>query len=184
MKAIIQIDVPNYQIGQEVSIYFKDTMMIKGIVQEPCGDAISRQAVIDGINEYFHDEYYQRTSIQDCRDCLIEDVIKDIPPVTPQSKTGLGDILIADQCECENCIHEEMCKWKEERHGQECAYMQKPKTGHCKDCKYFEYDSVAKVDGVPLIVAHEICSRWGNGCKTREDGYCFLFEPQESEDKE
>lgn len=36
----------------------------------------------------------------------------------------IGDILIADQCECENCIHEEMCKWKEERHGQECAYME------------------------------------------------------------
>ena len=52
------------------------------------------------------------------------------------------------------------------------------KTGRCKDCKYFEYDSVAKVDGIPLIVAHEICSKWGNGCKTREDGYCFLFEPQ------
>jgi hypothetical protein len=58
-----------------------------------------------------------------------------------------------------------------------------PKTGHCKDCKYFEYDSVAKVDGIPLIVAHEICSRWGDGCKTKEDGYCFMFEPQESEDK-
>lgn len=56
-----------------------------------------------------------------------------------------------------------------------------PKTGLCKDCKYFEYDSVAKVNGIPLIVAHEICSRWGDGCKTREDGYCFLFEPQESE---
>ena len=53
--------------------------------------------------------------------------------------------------------------------------------GHCKDCKYFEYDSVAKVDGIPIIVAHEICSRWGDGCKTSEDGYCFLFEPQESE---
>ena len=52
------------------------------------------------------------------------------------------------------------------------------KTGHCKDCKYFEYDSVAKVNGIPLIVAHEICSKWGDGCKTREDGYCFLFEPQ------
>ena len=49
----------------------------------------------------------------------------------------------------------------------------------CKDCKYFEYDSVAKVDGIPLIVAHEICSKWGDGCKTKEDGYCFLFEPQE-----
>lgn len=54
-----------------------------------------------------------------------------------------------------------------------------PKIGHCKDCKYFEYDSVAKVDGIPLIVAHEICKRWGDGCKTKEDGYCFMFEPQE-----
>lgn len=58
---------------------------------------------------------------------------------------------------------------------------QEPKTGHCKECKYFEYDSVAKVDGIPLIVAHEICNKWGDGCKTKEDGYCFLFEPQESE---
>ena len=56
------------------------------------------------------------------------------------------------------------------------------KTGHCKDCKYFEYDSVVKVDGIPLIVAHEICKRWGDGCKTKENGYCFMFEPRESED--
>ena len=57
----------------------------------------------------------------------------------------------------------------------------KQKMGHCKECKYFEYDSVANVDGIPLIVAHEICTKWGGGCKTKEDGYCFLFEPQESE---
>ena len=56
-----------------------------------------------------------------------------------------------------------------------------PKTGHCKECKYFEYDSIAMVDGIPLIVAHEMCARWGDGCKTSEDGYCFLFAPQESE---
>jgi hypothetical protein len=56
------------------------------------------------------------------------------------------------------------------------------KSGKCKECKYFEYDSVAKVDGIPLIVAHEICNKWGNGCKTKEDGYCYLFEPQESEE--
>ena len=62
--------------------------------------------------------------------------------------------------------------------------MPEPKIWHCKECKYFEYDSVAKVDGMPLIVAHEICSKWGDGCKTKEDGYCFLFKPQESEDKE
>lgn len=54
----------------------------------PCDDAVSRQAVIDGINRYFHDEYYQRTSIQDCRDCLIEDVINKLPPVNPQQKIG------------------------------------------------------------------------------------------------
>ena len=56
------------------------------------------------------------------------------------------------------------------------------KSGKCKNCKYFEYDSVAKVDGIPLIVAHEICNKWGDGCKTSEDGYCYLFEPQESEE--
>ena len=61
--------------------------------------------------------------------------------------------------------------------------LEQEKTGHCKDCKYFEYDSVAKVDGIPLIVAHEICNKWGDGCKTKEDGYCFLFEPQESNHK-
>ena len=55
------------------------------------------------------------------------------------------------------------------------------KIGRCKDCKYFDYDNVAKVDGIPLIVAHEICSRWGRGCMTVKNGYCFLYEPKESE---
>lgn len=40
MKAIIEVDIPDYQIGQEVSIYFKDTMMIKGVVQEPKKDRV------------------------------------------------------------------------------------------------------------------------------------------------
>ena len=43
MNAIIQIDIPEYQIGQEVSIYFKDTMMIKGVVQELSSALISRE---------------------------------------------------------------------------------------------------------------------------------------------
>ena len=58
------------------------------------------------------------------------------------------------------------------------------KIGHCKDCKYFEYDSFANIDGVPIVIAHEICKRWDNkywGNKTKEDGYCFLFEPKEGE---
>lgn len=54
--------------------------------------------------------------------------------------------------------------------------------GRCGKCKYFETDYVSKVDGVPLIVAHTICRRWGDGCKTRENGWCFLFEGLESEE--
>ena len=53
--------------------------------------------------------------------------------------------------------------------------------GYCKDCKYFEYDSVANIGEIPLIVAHEICNRWGDGCKSSENGYCFLFEPKAGE---
>lgn len=76
-----------------------------------------------------------------------------------------------DKVKMEQIIHEELPSVTQ-------------KSGHCKECKYFEYDSVAKVDGIPLIVAHEICNKWGDGCKTSEDGYCYLFEPQESEGKE
>lgn len=49
----------------------------------------------------------------------------------------------------------------------------------CKDCRYFETDHWEKVNEIPLIVAHEICTRWGGGCKTAEDGYCFMAERAE-----
>lgn len=54
----------------------------------------------------------------------------------------------------------------------------------CKDCKYFEYNHWEKVNRVPLILAHEICTRWGEGCKTSEDGYCFTAERKEVKDAE
>lgn len=34
MKAIIRLDVPDWQIGQEVKVYFPDTMCIKGICED------------------------------------------------------------------------------------------------------------------------------------------------------
>ena len=49
----------------------------------------------------------------------------------------------------------------------------------CKECKYFETDHLENVNGIPLIVAHEICMRWGDGCKTSQDGYCFMAERKE-----
>ena len=53
----------------------------------------------------------------------------------------------------------------------------------CKDCKYFEFDSWAKVNEIPIIVAHEICKFWGSGCgcKTDSDGYCSFGERKEDE---
>ena len=74
----------------------------------------------------------------------------------------------------------EECKRQAKNHIGTCSTIAKgtplPK---CKDCKYFEYDSLAMVTGIPLIVAHEICEKWGDGCKTSEDGYCFMFEGKE-----
>lgn len=34
MKAIIRLEVPEHQIGQEVSCYFKDTMSVNGICEK------------------------------------------------------------------------------------------------------------------------------------------------------
>ena len=35
MKAIIKVDIPEFQIGQEVNIYFPDSMLIKGKTELP-----------------------------------------------------------------------------------------------------------------------------------------------------
>lgn len=51
----------------------------------------------------------------------------------------------------------------------------------CKECKYFEYDHCEIVNGVPLILAHEICTRIGGGVKMSENGFCFLAEPKEND---
>lgn len=93
---IISIISPNDEDFEKPIIspaFLKKELEALALEQEPCEDAVSRQAVIDGINRYFHDDYYQRTSIQDCRDCLIEDVINKLPPVTT-AKDGALDKMV------------------------------------------------------------------------------------------
>lgn len=51
-----------------------------------------------------------------------------------------------------------------------------PEIVRCKDCKYFTLNYVENVDGIPLIMAHEICSFWGDGCKTSQEGFCSYGE--------
>ena len=49
MKAIIELDIPEYQIGQEVSIYFKDTMSIKGKTRKYNND--EKDIYLDGYSD-------------------------------------------------------------------------------------------------------------------------------------
>lgn len=49
----------------------------------------------------------------------------------------------------------------------------------CKRCKHFELDHFDNVNGISLITAHEICTRWGEGCKTDSNGFCFMGERDE-----
>ena len=54
-------------------------------------------------------------------------------------------------------------------------YVKRGDLIRCKDCKHFEYDHPYIVQGLPVI-GHEVCNAWGDGCKTDENGYCFLAE--------
>ena len=54
----------------------------------------------------------------------------------------------------------------------------------CHNCKYFELNHWENVNGIPLIVAHGICTKWGDGCKTSMDGYCFLAEREKKKEEE
>lgn len=88
---------------------------IKALEQEPCDDAISRQAVLN----YIRDNY-RRWFINDDAFMQCVNGIKDIVPVTPQPKIGLwiehfdesGKWYECDQCHidwggsvnyCPNC---------------------------------------------------------------------------------
>jgi len=48
----------------------------------------------------------------------------------------------------------------------------------CKECKYFLYNKLYMVEGLPLM-GNLVCEKWGNGCRTDENGYCFLGERKE-----
>lgn len=52
----------------------------------------------------------------------------------------------------------------------------------CKQCAYYEADSWANLNGMPIIVAHEICTKWSDGCKTSPDGFCFMGERKEGKE--
>lgn len=81
MKAIITVDVPEHQIGQEVSVYFKDTMCVKSVctpLTEP-DDCVSREAVLDIFGDIHPLDYNTNAYVSQ---------IKKLPSVQPKKKSG------------------------------------------------------------------------------------------------
>ena len=79
--------------------------------QEPCDDCVSRQAVLEGIDTYINKA--QSTGTQDDFYSFAELVVKALPPVTPQPKTGywISWYEIEEEwgnphCKCSECSTE------------------------------------------------------------------------------
>lgn len=74
-------------------------MAIKALEQEPCEDAISRQATIEAF-QMFRGYEANRTNAEWVD--RIETVVKKLPPVNPQPKTG-NWIMHEKHRECSKC---------------------------------------------------------------------------------
>lgn len=78
---------------------------IKALEQEPCGDCISRQAVLDILKDKWN-------MFSDANDAMQEsiDTIEALSPVTPQPKTGrwiyTGDYITDGMLKCSECNFE------------------------------------------------------------------------------
>ena len=55
-----------------------------------------------------------------------------------------------------------------------------PEIIRCKDCKYFYYDHPYIIQGIPVL-GHLVCTKWGDGCRTVKDGFCFMAERRTDE---
>lgn len=105
--------------GHETKQY-DDTMLaldmaIKALEQEPCDDAISRQAV--------EEITWEEPSYTDALNVLTEvrDKVRALPSVTPQQKTG-----------CWNRVTDNAgyCVWECDK----CGWQQRFNTNYCPDC--------------------------------------------------
>lgn len=157
-EAIIHCEIVAKSNEKLAEFYYKDPGK-----NQKSGDACQECAAEHRqLAEWLRD-YKRLKEREPCEDAISRQAVLDIVDSYSESQSNVEDVT-------QDIMSDIMAL---------SSVKQESKTGHCKGCKYFEYDSVAKVDGIPLIVAHEICSKWGDGCKTKEDGYCFLFEPQE-----
>lgn len=54
----------------------------------------------------------------------------------------------------------------------------------CMDCKYYKVkDHWVNFGGVQILAASDVptCYKWGDGCMTKPDGYCFMGERRDDD---
>lgn len=92
-------DDPFMRTEYREQIHEAFNIAIKALEQEPCEDAISRQAVLDKLNEWEWQELYLPIHFK-------ENIIDELPSVTPAERTGHW-VEIDDEphevWECDNC---------------------------------------------------------------------------------
>lgn len=101
MKAIIRIDVPEYQIGQEVSCYFKDTMNVYGVCEAertgrwiPVSERLPKPCTF--VNVTCH------SLIDDREDWVVETLYLPIPKdYNPMRYSDWGNIPMLNDGDCE-----------------------------------------------------------------------------------
>jgi hypothetical protein len=98
MKAIITVEVPEHQIGQEVSVYFKDTMCVKSVCTPltESDDCVSREDVLKGRTYTSTEEGWEGYTID-------EDYVKSLPSVQPNREKGEWYIYQDYWYECSKC---------------------------------------------------------------------------------
>lgn len=95
----------NLKIGADYLITDEDAVeIIKALEQEPCEDAINRQAALDLIKGFIADATSHGISPRLDPDYVM-DGIKALPPVNPQPKTGkwIYDEILDKHYYCSEC---------------------------------------------------------------------------------
>ena len=132
-------------------------------------DPIERQAAIDAVTEYGNGRAVYISVEEAVRR------IEQLPFAQPYS--------LDEWCtDCKEYDQERHCCPRFNRVIRQ-TLSEQTEIVRCKDCKYFEFDHFEKVEGfpIPIIIAHEICMKWGEGCKSSVDGWCFKAERRTDE---
>ena len=79
MKAIIRLEVPEHQIGREVSCYFKDTMSVKGICEKAEESEWEHDHdVLKAYDNGFEDGLDEGLKVGACEDCISRQAAIDL----------------------------------------------------------------------------------------------------------